>query len=87
MSSKRQWIQDKDVNIIQQLRMLQLLVTHNAKAVDCAKTSVHKVFKVKRLKKRRRKVERVAPIQSTKKKEVNQILAVLRLLIYHARAM
>ena len=69
--------------------MPQLLVTHNAKAVDCAKTSVHKVFKVKRLQKGRRKVERVAPIQSTKekKKEVNKILAVLRLLIYHARAM
>ena len=66
--------------------MLQLLVTHNATAVDRAETSVHKVFKVKRLNKRRKKVERGETNKSTKK-EVNQTLAVLRWLIYHARSM
>ena len=86
MYSKRKWIQDEDVNIIQQLSMLTLLVTHNAKAMERAKTSVHKVFEMKRLKKRRGKVERGAPNKSSKKK-VNQIIAVSRQLIYFAGSM
>ena len=54
--------------------MLQLLATHNAKAVDRAKTSVHKVFKVKRLNKRRRKVERGESNEPTKNGQIKYSL-------------
>ena len=54
--------------------MLQLLVTCNAKAVGRIKTSVHKVFKVKRLNKRRRKVERGVSNEPTKHGQIKYSL-------------